>query len=228
MCDTLARFALQVKETHMRLARKLMLLATMAIAAMALAAPSAFGQNDVEVTNEATGAHCGTLATTPCSAHGVSTGSVTLTAHVFGAESVQTVCNNEFTLQTDEDGNGRLINQNLSGASCTRQPCRDADNNVLPWNGTGAETAVGVLRLTVNFCVEPIGGGSDTTCELEVPIKHSGGHAYEFGTKDAKGNPVEIACHGTAGFRGEVTGHWVSEGTTSGLEIKHLTPGVHP
>jgi hypothetical protein len=76
-----------------------------------------------------------------------------------------------------------------------------------PWAGTDSEPAVGVLRRTVGFCFEPVGGGTDTTCELEVPIAATGAHLYKFGTTDGTGNPVEIAYHDMPGFRGEVTRH---------------------
>lgn len=200
----------------MRIGRKLMLLAVMAIAAMAAVAPNAFGQS-VEVTDEATaGAHCPTLAAGGCTAHGSSTGNVVLTAHIFGIESTVTTCTNEFDLVTDEDGNGRLQNQVLAGPNCTRQPCQ-VSGATQPWPGVASEPANGQLRLTVNFCVEPIGGGTDTTCELEVPFRSTGDHDYEFGNVGG----TEIPCHGTAGFRGEVTGHWISE-IDSTLEVAHL------
>jgi hypothetical protein len=197
----------------MRNVRKLMLLAVTALAAMAFAATSASAQT-LEITNEAGGAHCsavslsGTDVNGGCLTHATSEANIELRKHVFGIESHITSCNNEFAGRVSEDATGYIFEQVLSGASCTRQACKPAGEGT-PWAASGSEGSFleGEEFLTTNFCVEPVGGGTDETCEIDVPLDDgtAGNHVQEYG------HASEMSSHGITGFRCELTGHWISE-----------------
>jgi hypothetical protein len=140
-----------IKEKHMRLARKLALLAMLATAATALAAPSAFAQTEPELhtslsrlvviqeVHAATDAACTAVMPTPppapspvvtsggCRLH-VSAPAVVITAHLSagGAEVVTSTCDVEFDVRLDMSGEGWISHQELTqGATgtCNRQVC---------------------------------------------------------------------------------------------------------
>ncbi|HYI99582.1 MAG TPA: hypothetical protein VEX36_07910 [Thermoleophilaceae bacterium] len=134
----------------MRLARKLMLLAAMATAATALAAPSAFAQHgpeteplalpastDLSLASETSGAVCGAvLPVTPpatgafttsggCLFHGGGN-NIVFSGHLFGIELVDFTCNWEFDLRLGGTGTGYLTHQELTQGTtgtCIRRPC---------------------------------------------------------------------------------------------------------
>jgi len=209
----------------MRFARKLALLATMALAALALAAPSAFGQA-LQTTNEATGADCPSVSAVGhaisggCVIHASSEGEITLRQHIFGIESTVSVCENEFTGRLGPNGAG-FINQQTLGdhGDCAREPCDEetGTKEKRPWPATGREQFLhpgkeGVLRAV--FCVETLTNTShpsgETNCTVDVPFTlfNASTHRYEFG------EPVnEMPGIGTAGFRCELIGHWLTEAT---------------
>jgi hypothetical protein len=223
----------------MRLARKLVLLATMAMAAMALAAPSAFAQSeplahhavpDIQVRAEPAGTLCPavtinatrTVAAGGCIVHG-SGPNIVLVAHVFGVESVQSTCNVEFDLRIDADGEGFLTHQELTQGTqgvCTRRPCGSlpAGTEGRPWEVSGRETGTVAPReiLTALFCVETLNSdgthSSPTHCEVDVPMTEPTNHRYTFTTPGAPtGGGAE--GHGPAGFRCEVSGVFSTEAT---------------
>jgi hypothetical protein len=196
----------------MRNARKVLLLAVMALAAMAFAASTASAQS-LELTDEATGAHCpavtlnGTDVDGGCLTHATSESAIELRKHVFGIESHITSCNNEFAGRVSEDAQGYIFEQVLSGAGCARQACKPTGEGT-PWAASGAEnTGTGAQGfLTTDFCVEPVGGGTDETCEIDVPFNaYSNQHRQEYGQAG------EMSSHGISGFRCELVGHWNSE-----------------
>lgn len=214
----------------MRNARKLMLFAVMALAAMALAAPAAFGQAEgietIEITNETgANAHCPVLTPTGggCLIHATSEGPVELRKHVFGIESHITSCENEFWGRVNEDGEGRITHQQLTDPSCQRQPCKVSGVST-PWpahgdEGEGPAPIEGTEKLTTVFCVEPLGGGTDESCEIEVPFGTEDNtlpadHEYEFG------HSLEIPGHGVGGFRCELVGHWHTEVGPAGAQMR--------
>jgi hypothetical protein len=225
----------------MRNLRKLLLLTVMAVAAAAVVAPTAFGQNlenheTLEVLKEPALGHCPAVTKpTPhttaggCLIHAKSTTEVELRKHVFGIESHIARCENEFSGRLNEDGEGYVIHQKLiphPDGLCDRQPCIEPfpETEPTPWPahgdeghvpGVDGETGVPAGEyLIVNFCVEPVGGGGDETCEVSVPFNTVGGvgHDYEVG------DGVEIPGHGTSGFRCEVIGHWQTEAVNGTLE----------
>lgn len=215
--------------------RKLLLLAVMAIAATVVAVPAASGQlqenhETLEYLQESIGTHCPAVSKPTahtvsggCLIHASSEAGVELRKHVFGVESHLTSCQNEFQGRVNEDAEGFIINQALTGASCQRQPCKEAGQaQGTPWPAHGdeahkatvpkaGETGVPSIAghrevLTASLCIEPIGGGADETCELDFPANQVGGtHAGEYG------DAAELASHGVGGFRCEVVGHWNSE-----------------
>jgi hypothetical protein len=216
--------------------RQLLLLAIMALAVTAIAAPAALAQSNpenhetLEAVNAATLVHCPAI-TKPtthtvsggCLIHAKSQGEVELRKHVFGIESHITSCENEFWGRLNEDAEGYITHQLLSHASCVRQPCKEAgESTPTPWPAHGDEVhkpgvngETGVASpiaghtevLTTNFCIEPIGGGADETCEIDVAFNQTATpNQYEFG-----GAGTEMASHGISGFRCELVGHWITE-----------------
>jgi hypothetical protein len=215
----------------MRNVRKVMLLAVAAMAVTAFAASSA---SALTVTKEAGGAACGTASMSGtgvsggCLVHATSEAAgVVLKKHVFGVESTITTCNNEFWGRVGTTGTGFILEQVLSGAGCARQPCKAASGEAQPWGASSTETGAaqeGGEFLTTNFCVEPIPGGTDETCEIDIPFNETATlHRYEFG------HAVEMPGHGISGFKCELVGHWNSEtgGTHDGasevnVEVGHV------
>ena len=129
----------------MRIARKLTLLAMLAIAAAAFAAPSAFAQSSTEPeahnqtprlivqqeVHAANDVNCPLVGPSPpvappalpplaatggCRAHVASVGTVPLTQHdALGNEAVVTNCTVEFDLRIDVAGEGYLTHQEFTG-----------------------------------------------------------------------------------------------------------------
>jgi hypothetical protein len=135
----------------MRIARKLTLLAILAIAATALAAPSAFAQTEPLAHNQtpllivqqevhgAADANCPLVTPSPppnpgplvtaggCRTH-VSAPNVEIIAHVSsgGPEVIINVCNMEMDLRVDAAGEGYLSHQEFTQGTtgtCTRKAC---------------------------------------------------------------------------------------------------------
>lgn len=165
-----------------------------------------------------------------CRTHATSEGRVELRKHIFGIESHITSCNSEFSGRFESAGYGYLLEQVFSGAGCNRQACRvfiDDDPpiwEVSPWNAIGREgvpdgLAEGTEFLTTDFCVEPVGGGADETCEIDIPFQsYSNQHRQEYG------HVSEMSAHGSPGSRCELVGHWNSEtgGTHDGAAEQEL------
>jgi hypothetical protein len=142
-------------ETTMRTARKLTLLAMLAIAATALAAPSAFAQTEPELHNQApriiaqqelhnaNDVNCPVVSNTPppavspnpvsggCRLHFNSIGTVPLSAHLSagGPEVAISDCTVEFDIRIDAAGEGWISHQEFTGPNppCTRQACGQAN-----------------------------------------------------------------------------------------------------
>lgn len=216
----------------MRNASRQLLIAITTMAAMTCISPSAFGQIEeahetLELKDESgTDQHCPAL-TKPsshrvqggCLMHASSEGYVELRKHVFGIESHITKCENEFWGRLNEDMEGSVIHQSLFMTPCSRQPCKEAGETVAtPWPMHSDEWPEEAAQpaeprdddevLETVFCVEPVGGGTDESCEIEIPFSEKDGspdHNYEFG------HQTEIPGHGMSGFRCELIGHWHAE-----------------
>jgi hypothetical protein len=208
----------------MRLTNLLALLAAI-VAVSVVAAPPALADSTLEATDEATGNHCGAVTVNDhqvsggCGpGHAVSTGSITLRAHIFGIESTDNVCTNEFDGRGDENADGYIYNQHLEGATCSREPCEEANGHAKPWRVIGREDANGTEYGRVVFCISTTADMTDRPqCTVDVPgiqTSHSTGEAGNTGG-------VEMPGIGPAGFRCELIGHWVNESTSPEVEVTH-------
>lgn len=188
-------------------------LLSVALALVALAAMAATAQG-LTLSNEG-GSACpavtanGTDVDGGCLTHATSEGKVELRKHVFGIESHITHCNNEFAGRFESNGTGKIFEQKIDGFGCSRQACQTLSAGGIIWSGSFSENTSGVSPqgyLSTNFCLEPVGGGTDETCEIDIPFNaYSGEHRQEYGQVG------EMSSHGITGFRCEVVGHWNSE-----------------
>lgn len=195
----------------MSIARKLLFAALAAMAAMAMAASSAVANDTpVEIIDEHTGQHCGTLGSTDCHIVAESTGEIELEA--FGA--VRSICHNSYELELDESGEGQIVEQDLTGTDCITPPC--GGSSPTPWDVHDLVEEDGELYLTAAFCVmDPLVG--DIECETTVHVEVLSHTALVADTAP----PLSI-CAGSAGLL-HVTGEWTAE-TEDGeeLEVVHL------
>jgi hypothetical protein len=177
----------------------------------------------IEVTDEATGNHCSAMTLTGtdvdggCLFHLASEAPIQLRKHVFGIETHVTSCSTEFAGRYDEAGEGYLLEQVLSGSGCQRRPCRPGDIEAAPWP---VHLHAGTpITAEVTLCVKPLVGGSDETCEIDIPL-----HPYSNQHRQEYGSTTEMPSHGTPGFRCELIGHWNSEtgGTHDGQPEQEL------
>lgn len=211
----------------MRLARKIALLATAALAAMALAATNASAQG-ISISDEATGSPCN-----PCMVH--ATGSSTLFAHVFFGEVQISACNDEFEAEVyDPDGMtdiefGHVYNYNNDhpvNANCTRENCAGVDageqtTGEREWPMRNAvETAANTGTMLVDFCLRDE-NGAEEMCEIPVTVTETGAHQYQFTASTANECRTRPSNNHV-----EVDGTWTMENPASTphdvIEIAHL------
>lgn len=224
----------------MRIARKLMLLAMLAIAATALAVPSAFAQEtEPELHNQtprllvaqevhaANDVACPAVTPSPppnpspnvtaggCRLH-FSAPNVALVAHVSagGMEVPVSTCNVEFDARLDAAGEGWISHQEFTPGTvgtCTQQPCDPVNAEGRAYGIHLQETEPAPREVAhALFCTEPIGGGTNAHCEVTVPLTQPTLHRYQF-------NAVDVSGHGTFFPHCELTGNFQSEavlGTT--------------
>jgi hypothetical protein len=231
--------------------RRLLSLAIMTLVVTMIDVPVVLAQSNpenhetLEVTREPTGVHCAAVLKPTahavaggCLIHATSVFTVELRKHVFGIESHITSCNNEFSGRINEDAEGYIIEQHFAGASCQRQPCIETGESAgTPWpvhgdeaHNPGVDGETGVASpvightevLTTNLCVEPVGGGADESCEVDIPFNQTGApHIHELGFDSI----TELSGHGISGFRCELVGHWISENSGVGevrIEAIHI------
>ncbi len=215
----------------MRLARKLVLTAAMALAAMAMTAGTAFAQEEsVAVFSEPSGTACST-ATGNCDLH--VSGSSVLTTHVFGSESQASACNDEFVARLGPNGTGTIptYTNNAPTSGCTRIKCNDVGEGpgeaTWPVTNTGEYTAAGQNidgHLMVRFCIDLASNpnGTGTHCTIEIDVDATANHRYRF-------TAVNEHCPlGIPGVEFEVDGAWDSEVTPETgqehIEIVHTPP----
>jgi hypothetical protein len=177
------------------------------------AAPAAFAAG-VSSTSESSGAACpgvslsGTDVNGGCHMH--ITGEHEFRKHVFGVETHITNCAIESAVRINGSGSGFYLEQILTGPTCSRQAVK-VGGEAVPWPFSDSEVSGGILR-TVNFAIEPVGGGTDETCEIDLPINpRAQSHKWEIGRAT-----IEFSSHGISGFRCEIVGHQLTE-----------TPGTH-
>jgi hypothetical protein len=194
----------------MRIARKLTLLLTMAIAAMAFAASTASADEAISVVTEP-----GNVACNPCVIHVV--GESSLAAfHVVTVSN----CTDEFTANVNANGSGEVTTWNGSPDApndCTREQCRVQPGNTVRehWPFTSEEVNTNTVELAVQFCLSPVGDMTDAskakcTADVQVTEEPAVVHHYLFNLSQecvVGGVPVEV--HGS----------WEAEGR--GVEFKH-------
>ena len=157
----------------MRFARKLMLLAITAIAAMAFAAAPASATDTVEVVNEKTA----TVCDPNCEVH--ASGKATLRVDLVFFESTEATCNLEVQMRVTKTGSGSIYDlEHTTGpdANCATvvAECK------LPWAASGEEDgATGVVQSSAAVCLDP--SESDSNCEgnLAFDIVELAGESYQ-------------------------------------------------
>jgi hypothetical protein len=225
----------------MRFARKLFLLAAMAVAAMALAAPSASAQ--VEVTNEL-GQHCSAVTKVGhhveggCELHIVNEGQhVELIQHPVsgGPDVIVADCDNEFRAHIGEDGEGWIDEIEISlgeTPSCNTaiRECRSGDPEAggedEPWhiqieeNGPGTEHANVEICLFVQPAFPSHAGSFDLTGHVEIDLTTVDGVLQSAEAEDTtlteQSPPPAIL-----GAQDEIDGHWHVEPLSPTIIINH-------
>jgi hypothetical protein len=215
----------------MRTALKLLLAALATTLAMGFAASSATAQAEFHVEPEdEPGTSCSVLD--PCEIHAESTESLehpTSVLEVFvPGHLVFSRCHDEFEGEIREDGTGHITNQVLRDptgqpGACTRQACDSAGE--AEWPFELEENSPGNEVIHVDFCLEPIGGGAENHCDVELPITDEGDHHYVI---EATDEPCAIPDPPFTVF---VSGEWELEHghplpneNHQPIEISHSTP----
>jgi len=218
--------------------RKFILMAVMALAAMAVVAPSSFAETEAPVSpsqvgsvSDASGDPCGTVSRSGhtisggCVVHASGAGAV-LTSHTIFGEIVGARCDNEFTGHIGTDGNGWIgINEveiteaAVNNLNCTHeeggvQKCSEADAAAIghpgDWAISGFEdTANGSVWLNVEICLENTSLG-DVDGDLWVRANTTGnpGQVTSFSATDHRLREESVV--GEAEFNGS----WSIEGDT--------------
>jgi hypothetical protein len=193
----------------MRIARKLVLLCTMALAAMALAASSASAAEPIEVDNEgAGGANCN-----PCTV--IAGGESHL--NLFGIRV--STCADNFTAEIYHNGTGHIAYSNGahdSGGTCTRIACNgvgeaagESEFDIL----SSEETAANVGTMSVRFCLDTASNPNATGTHCTAPV-----NVNELATNHRYGFNLHATC---AGGAVEVEGAYQTTGGNT-IEIVHL------
>lgn len=188
------------------------LLALTAVAAIAVASPMASAMTiepryDDDETPCSSVSLSGTDVDGGCLLHATSEGGVAVKNHTFGVEATIATCSSEFHARIDEAGEGYVLEQVLTnppGLTCTAQACKSSGEQQ-PWPMHVLDAGGGEEALGMTVCLEPLGGGTDATCELDLPFYETEDeNVYEVGGE-------EVAAHGGGGFNCEVEGHWNTE-----------------
>lgn len=148
----------------MRIARKLALLASLALAAMAMTAGSASATGALEVyENDGGGSqHCGTVSvvdhevTGGCEAIATSSGTVELEGEVFGFHIHESDCDNVFTVNFNEDGTGFVSGFQITNCSSNVTACNEGgseSNPEIPWAFAGEEDAANTVGGEIAVCI---------------------------------------------------------------------------
>jgi hypothetical protein len=193
----------------MSIARKLVLLAGMALAALALTASTASAENSpIEVINEhiepGAGDNCA-----PCTIH--AKGEATISTSIGGAPISR--CADEFEGLINHNGTGeiRWTGGPHGAPGCTVSNCIELGER--HWPIFGGHEEAGREFVIVEFCLRGGGVQLDIHCTAEVPIVHLGGHNYTLSLTNQE-------CAGGAFF---VTGAWeVESDPHDEIEIVHL------
>jgi hypothetical protein len=222
----------------MRLARKLFLLATMAIAALALSAGAASAEVPVEVSDEITGEHCPAVSPTsgPPPGHVVTGGCVVefqSTEHIplvvyTPSPIVLFACNWHFTARVGETGEGFVTAMTFTdevpptNPPCTRRPCDEANGTQLPWPLHIIEHAPGDEEAETELCFRTLSsgpGGPQSRCELHFEFNEIADHQHEIGH-----DPSEEFCEVSPAPPAPVSfrnAHFLEEADSAPIEVNH-------
>jgi len=206
----------------MRSVLKAVLLNMSMLIALVIASPWASAQTPVEFLEEENGLHCPAVVVNShgvsggCLVHWTSEAPTVLRQHVFGVESTVSTCAEEAYWRMGENGEGYEVNQVLSGAGCTREPCNEeASGGAMDPAHLRLVEVNGSEKYERSACYTPVGTHTQTSCSVLVPIQNSQEHTWEVA------GPPEMPGIGPNGFRCELIMHLVSEPTT-GFELIHL------
>jgi hypothetical protein len=198
--------------------RTLLLATAATLAAMALGASAANATEGVEASVEG-GEHC-SVALENCVIEVHGTQEITITAHLFGMEFVQSGCESARTAYFDENGSGEWRNQIItqhSGDTCGKTACGSATPPADPWPFQIEEDSAGEEQMEYTFCLEnlPYPHSNPTSCTIDVDVV-TDHHDAEF---TADGSP----CHGPSPENPivEVDGHWISEEGSDEIALAH-------
>ncbi|HYJ00390.1 MAG TPA: hypothetical protein VEX36_12045 [Thermoleophilaceae bacterium] len=217
----------------MRLVRKLTLLAILAIAATALMAPAASGQEPLihdqvpglQASGEPGGNPCpavvqfaGGGTAGGCRLHITGT-NVAFVSHMIGGEVINASCNIEVVARLDSSVEGFFTHAEMTDSligECHRQPCGyvEGQSEGRPWSFYAKEVAAGVEALTALFCVQD-DFGTQRHCEVDFRLVEPMNHRY--GLNVPAGGAT---CHGTMR---EMLGTWGVEadpGQTGEMEAE--------
>jgi hypothetical protein len=202
----------------MRLVRKLTLLAILAIAATALMAPAASGQEPLmhdqmpglQAFSEPGGNPCPAVVQFAggtaggCRLHITGTNVAFIGHMVGGVEAVNARCTIEVTARVDASAEGFFTHAEMTDSPmgvCNRQPCGFVEGQLegRPWAFYAKEVAAGVESLTALFCVQDP-AGTQRHCELDFGLVEPANHRYGLNVPAAGGS-----CHGVLR---EMTGSW--------------------
>lgn len=195
----------------MSLIRTLTAIAVATLSALALTAPTASAQHEpVAVVQEPGDQPCD-----PCYILAEDTRETTITSHVFGNEIPQFSCNAALEGEIYDGGEGSVLNSEITligGAGCFKEPCTGID-----WPSHVEEHGPGDLRMSLTFCLQNIGGGGGSTCDLSLDVGDLGEHAYELDSPD------RTCANSVPPVFTEVDGHWqtVSAEDHDDMEIVH-------
>lgn len=205
----------------MPLPRKLVLLATLALA-VAIVMPSAASAQEepVEVTNEIE--HC-QLTAANCEHHSVGAFRLDLHAAADGTFIAPiSSCESEFIATLDEDGSGLVYFGDFatdapSSASCSHIQCNDvgyADWDLTDFGEyTGSQTEEGHFTISTCFDHESNPSGPGFVCNWELQVHNHGNHNYGFEAEN-----VDCPVPGSPDFLVRFNGDWESEFSPEGPE----------
>jgi hypothetical protein len=206
----------------MRPARKLMLLAVLAITATALMAPTALAQEplahdqtpELQAGTEPGGnpcpaviAHAGGPTEGGCVLHIAGTG-IQFIGHLAGMEVITSTCNIEMVARLDSSAEGFLTHNEMTdpvGFECHYRPCGVvmSGDEGRPWAFYASEVAAGAESLTALLCLRDQ-AGTEAHCEVDLGMTQPANHRYTFATPAG-----DATCHGAPR---EVNGSWNVEG----------------
>jgi hypothetical protein len=184
----------------MRIARKLTLLATLALAAGG------------------------------CRLHMASAGLVSLTVHLAagGVETMVSSCNVEFDVRIDAAAEGWISHHEFTGdAACTRLACGQAnpssEGRAWTFHMAEVEPPARTEQATILFCHQLLDGQSPTHCEVRIPLTQTSMHRYRLTASDASGHGAAFPhCELTGTFDVEAAGALSGEALVyQSVEIRH-------